>query len=230
MTSREFRERLSRRAGKADVLLSTPIVEQLEAYYRLLARWNRTINLTAFQLDEFNGQAVDRLLVEPLAAARFVPDSPLVWFDLGSGGGSPAVPLKIVRPAASLTMVESKTRKVAFLREVVRTLGFATTSVENARFEEVAASAAADGAAELVTTRAVKADGNLFSVARALLREGGRLALFRTSASPIAPPRGFRLLETAQIAGLGRASQIVLFQRNNENVPRGTNAPILQRH
>ena len=223
MTSREFHERLSRCASRADVSLSGPVVEQLEAYYRLLARWNNKVNLTALQLEEFDDQTVDRLLVEPLAAARFVLDSPLTWFDLGSGGGSPAVPLKIVRPAARLTMVESKTRKVAFLREAVRMLGLANTSVENARFEEVAARARTGGEAELVTVRAVKTDEMLFGVARALLREGGRFVLFRSNSSTIAAPPGFQILETARLVKSGKSPQIVACVRT-KNVPRGTKA------
>ena len=221
MTSREFRERLSRRTGNADISLSGPVVEQLEAYYRLLARWNRKVNLTAFQLDEFNDQAVDRLIVEPLAAARFVPNSPLVWFDVGSGGGSPAVPLKIVRPAAHLTLVESKTRKAAFLREAARTLGLSQTAVKNARFEEVAAGTSAGGAADLITVRAVKADEKLFVAARALLREGGRLVLFRANGPSMAPPRGFQPLESVRVANLGKASRIEALARTPD-VPRGT--------
>src|SRR3979490_2129499 len=106
MTSREFQERLSRRARKAYVSLTAPVVDRLEAYYRLLTRWNTKVNLTALQLEELTDPAFARLLLEPLAAAGLVADSPLVWFDLGSGGGSPAIPLKIVRPAARLTMVE----------------------------------------------------------------------------------------------------------------------------
>jgi len=148
MTSREFDERLSRRARKANVPLTHDIVERLEEYYRLLARWNTKVNLTALQLSEFTDQAVDRLLIEPLAAARFVLDSPLAWFDLGSGGGSPAIPLKIARPAARLTMVESKVRKTAFLREAVRMLGLRDTSVENARFEDIAVRQSSIGAAD----------------------------------------------------------------------------------
>ena len=225
MTSSEFRDRLSRRAGNADIWLSSAVVEQLEAYYRLLARWNRKVNLTAFQLDEFNDQAVDRLIVEPLAAACFVPNSPLVWFDLGSGGGSPAVPLKIVRPAALLIMIESNARKATFLREAVRTLGLGQASVENARFEGVA-TGASPGGAELVTVRAVKTDEKLFGVARALLREGGRLVLFRTNGSSIAPPRGFQLLDSVRVAKLDKASRIVASRivalERTLDVPRGT--------
>ena len=230
MTSREFRDRLSRRARQADIALSVPLLDQLEAYYRLLARWNRKINLTAFHLDELNDQAVDRLFIEPLAAARFVSDSPQVWFDLGSGGGSPAVPLKIARPAAHLTMIESKTRKAAFLREAVRTLGLAETCVENARFEEMSARASLRGAADLLTVRAVKADERLFSVARTLLRKGGRLVLFLANGSSIVVPRGFQLVESAPISGLGKAPPQVVMLRRAEDVPRGTEAKAAQTH
>jgi len=207
-TSREFRERLSRRARKANVTLTTPVVERLEAYYRLLARWNTKTNLTALQLEELTDPAVDRLLVEPLAAARFVDHSPLVWFDLGSGGGSPAIPLKIVRPAARLTMVESKARKAAFLREAVRVLDLQNASVEDARFEDIAARPSATGMAELVTVRAVKTDKVLFRASRALLREGGRLMLFCSSGTKIPAQLGFQVLEGARLWGPG-SSQIV---------------------
>jgi 16S rRNA (guanine527-N7)-methyltransferase len=208
MTSREFDERLSRRARKASVPLTLDIVERLEEYYRLLARWNTKVNLTALQLSEFTDQAVDRLLIEPLAAARFVLDSPLAWFDLGSGGGSPAIPLKIARPAARLTMVESKVRKAAFLREAVRMLGLADASVENERFEDVAARQSSIGAADLLTVRAVKTGNALFDATRALLREGGRLVLFGSSGTQTECPPGFQLLEAGRLAGPG-SSQIV---------------------
>jgi 16S rRNA (guanine527-N7)-methyltransferase len=226
MTSREFHERLSRRARKASVSLTAPVVDRLEAYYRLLARWNTKVNLTALQLEELTDEAVDRLLVEPLAAARFVPDSPLVWFDLGSGGGSPAIPLKIARPAAGLTMVESKVRKAAFLREAVRMLGLENASVENARFEDIAARTSATGTAELVTVRAVKTDHVLFRASRALLREDGRLVLFGSSSPKITAPPGFQILEATSLSGPG-SSQIVACVPAGDlrDVPRETKRP-----
>ena len=189
----EFRDRLGRRARRATVSLTTDSVQALEAYFRLLSRWNAKINLTALPLVEPTEETFDRLLIEPIAAAQKVQDRPDRWIDLGSGGGSPAIPLKIIRPSLKLTMVESKTRKAAFLREAIRTIGLAEATVAHARFEEYAIEAA--GSAELITVRAIRADRLLFDVAGRLLGPNGRLMMFRPTASAITVP-GFSCIET----------------------------------
>jgi 16S rRNA (guanine527-N7)-methyltransferase len=176
VTSREFKERLSRRARKARVRLPSEILAPYEAYFRLLAQWNVKINLTGLPLQPPTDETFDRLFIEPLAAAPLVPDAVGVWFDLGSGGGSPAFPLKLIRPALALTLVESKTRKAAFLREVVRVLKLPETDVANVRFEEL--EPGTHSAADLVTVRAVRPDAALFKVSGRLLKTGGRLLLF----------------------------------------------------
>src|SRR5262245_6695674 len=141
----------------------------------MLAQWNVKINLTALPLQAPSDATFDRLFIEPLLAAELIPDIPGTWFDLGSGGGSPALPLKMVRPSLSLTLVESKTRKAAFLREVVRTLKLQGTEVANVRFQELPTPVPA---ADLVTVRAVRPDRILLDETARLLRVGGHLLLF----------------------------------------------------
>ena len=175
MTSREFRERLSRRARKARVVVPEQVFVPLEAYYRLLAKWNIKINLTALPLQAPTDATFDRLFIEPLLAAEVIPDIPGTWFDLGSGGGSPALPLKMVRPSLALTLVESKTRKAAFLREVVRALKLPQTDVANMRFQELPTPTPA---ADIVTVRAVRPDRTLLDESARLLRTGGHLLVF----------------------------------------------------
>ena len=125
MNSREFQDRLTRRGRRAGVALATDLAAQLEAYYRLLSAWNRKINLTGLNLSDLPPEAIDRLLIEPLVAARHVPAGATRMLDVGSGGGSPAIPLALAVPGMRLLMVESKTRKSVFLREAIRTLGLA---------------------------------------------------------------------------------------------------------
>ena len=175
MTSREFRERLSRRARRVRVRAPEEVLAPLETYYRLLAQWNVKINLTALPLQTPTDATFDRLFIEPLLAAELIPDVPGTWFDLGSGGGSPALPLKMVRPSLSLTLVESKTRKAAFLREVIRALKLAGTEVANVRFQELPTPTPA---ADLVTVRAVRVDRTLLDESARLLRVGGHLLFF----------------------------------------------------
>ena len=200
VTSLEFRDRVARRTRRAKAPISLGMLEPLEAYFRLLAQWNATINLTALPLDAPTDETFDRLLVEPLAAARQIPShTPSVWVDLGSGGGSPAIPLKIARPALRLTMIESKERKSAFLREAIRALGLVDATVATERFESAATRPDLTGTADIVTVRAVKTDSDFFEVARQILKAGGRLLLFRPAHSPSADPSGFVRVTTVPL-------------------------------
>jgi 16S rRNA (guanine527-N7)-methyltransferase len=199
MTSREFQDQLAKRAVAARVELSAELGAQLEEYYRLLAHWNGSINLTALPLDPITDQALDRLLIEPLTAAGYVLTESPIWFDVGSGGGSPAIPLKFAKPAARLTMVESKERKAAFLREAVRLLDIEHTSVETKRIEEVAASASHGGTADLITVRAVRVDATLLAAIQTLLRLGGQTLFFGAKHADFGALRGLEVL--AEVSG-----------------------------
>jgi 16S rRNA (guanine527-N7)-methyltransferase len=215
VTPHEFGERLNKRlraAATPAAELTPEIAAQLFSYYQLLARWNATINLTSLPLDGWDDQAIDRLLIEPLQASRYVPESAISWFDIGSGGGSPAIPLKILRPAAQLTMVESKSRKAAFLREAVRELHLPGAVVETERFEDLASRPGMRGVAQLVTVRAVRVDAAVFGGAAALLAQSGALFLFT---SGIAPARTgeFDLAEAAQLTEQMDSELIVLRRR-----------------
>ena len=132
-----FRDQLITRLETVGVAIpGDEALDKIEAYFELLTRWNRTINLTALPLEKPTDETIDRLFTEALAAVRHLPNSAKQWFDFGSGGGSPAVPMQAVASQIHLTMVESKERKAAFLREVVRNLELSAT-VANMRFEDV---------------------------------------------------------------------------------------------
>ncbi len=177
---REFRERLRRRAKSANIPLESALIDGLETYYQLLSKWNAKINLTAFRLTpEGEDAAIDRLLIEPVAAARYIPENSRTLLDAGSGGGSPAIPLKLASPNLALRMVEVKTRKAVFLREAVRALGFRDAEVETSRFEELLPRAELHEALDLVSIRAVRVEIRTLNSLQAFLRPGGKLLLFR---------------------------------------------------
>jgi len=162
-------------------------ISELAAFLQLLAKWNRSINLTALSLARPSDAAVDRLIVEPVSAARFISADAAVWFDLGSGGGSPAIPMKVARPDLRLTMVEATAKKAAFLREAIRALGLSDTTVEAGRFEEVSADPRYVGRGDLVTARAVRTDESFYRAARELLGRAGQLWVFRSATAEKEP-------------------------------------------
>lgn len=193
MTTREFQDRLARRARRAGVSLPSDLATRLETYFRLLEAWNRKINLTGFNLAEPTSETLDRLLIEPLVAARHVPSGATHMLDIGSGGGSPAIPIALATPAIHLLMVESKTRKAVFLREAIRAVELRGADVATSRYEELLARPDLHEANNVVTIRAVRVEPRLLSNLQAFIKPGGFLFLFRgaTAADPaetVPPP------------------------------------------
>ena len=156
--------------------MDASLASALAKYVELLQRWNRRMNLTG--LGEGDG-GLDRLVVEPLVAAQHMGAGAASVVDIGSGGGSPAVPLKLAVPRLELRMVESKKKKAAFLREVVWQLGLEDVVVETCRYEELWTRPELQGAADVVTVRAVRVRGPALAGLQRLVRVGGALWLFR---------------------------------------------------
>jgi len=172
--------KLAKHARRAGLSLGPEVSSRLVAYFQLLQKWNEKISLTSLPVRDAGDEALDRLLIEPLIASQYLPNGNSRIVDIGSGGGSPAIPLKIVLPGSGLQMVESKNRKAAFLREAIRQLTLTDTTVFAGRFEELLAKPALHEAADAVTIRAVKTDERLLMSLQALLRPGGFLCLFHS--------------------------------------------------
>ncbi len=187
VTVQETRRRVERRLRRAGADVSETVVEQLAEYLMLLERWNVRMNLTALERPD---DAVDRLIVEPVLAARDIDGWARTLLDVGSGGGSPAIPLKVVRPDLSLTMVESKTRKSVFLREVVRHLGLSRVQVETVRFEQLLARPEYLESMSVISMRAVRVEAGELRTLQAFLAPGGQMLWFLsgTQQLPLVPP------------------------------------------
>jgi 16S rRNA (guanine527-N7)-methyltransferase len=221
VAQRDFRTRLLRRASKAGIRLTDDLSASLTAYYELLARWNRKINLTGLTDPD---EAIDRLLMEPLVAARYLPSPTARLMDIGSGGGSPAIPLKLSTPGISLTMVEAKARKSAFLREAIRQLELESTQVENARYEELLTRPELHDRHDAVSIRAVRVEPRALVTLQAFLRPRGTLMLFRgpdglSESQAFYPP-----LEHVQTVPLLEATQsrLTVLAKRPIGVPAGS--------
>jgi 16S rRNA (guanine527-N7)-methyltransferase len=180
MSSRELRDRIRKRARRANLDVGSELLDGLERYFVLLAKWNAKINLTSFKLEAADyDEAIDRLLLEPVVASRHIQNVAEQAIDIGSGGGSPAIPLLLAAERLQLRMVESKTRKAVFLREALRELNVTRGTVETSRFEELLTRPELHEGLDLVTIRAVRVEPRTLVSLQAFLKPGGQLFLFR---------------------------------------------------
>lgn len=105
--------------------------EKLLAYLALLQKWNKTFALTALRDPE---KAVSHHLLDSLAILPYVKFDSLL--DVGSGGGQPGIPLAIVRPELRVTLLDSNSKKTAFLQQAVIELGLSNIAVHCGRVEQ----------------------------------------------------------------------------------------------
>ena len=195
-------DRIARRAKRAKLEIDAPLQEALAAYVDLLMRWNRRINLTALTDDD---DGIDRLVIEPLVAARRLPRHDAVVTDIGSGGGSPAVPMKLAAPSVRLRLVESRTRKAAFLREAVRRLALQDTAVEACRFEELADREELAAQSDVVSVRAVRTGARMLGRIEPLLKADGAVFLFGSTRESVdAVPAPWRVDGVYPLPGRSR--------------------------
>lgn len=108
---------------------------QLVAYVALLAKWNRTYNLTAIREP---ARMVTHHLLDSLAVLPHLPArADLRLLDVGAGGGLPGIPLAIARPAWSVTLVDPNHKKAAFMTQASLELDLRNVRVHAARVEDL---------------------------------------------------------------------------------------------
>ena len=142
----------------------------------LLQKWNRKVSLTSLPVGDAGDEAIDRLLIEPVLAAKFLPAPHGKAIDIGSGGGSPAVPLKLAAPGISIRMGNRKRERGVSPRSAQPKLTEA--EVDAVRFEELLVRPTLHETADVVMMRAVKVDGETLTGLQFFLKPGGLLFLF----------------------------------------------------
>ncbi len=126
---------IRRALGEFLIAVSDSQVLQIQQYMRILLAWNEKINLTSIR-DPL--EILNRHFCECMYAASTVPVEDGRLADVGSGAGFPGLPLKIIRPALQVVLIESNVKKATFLAEVIRDLGLTDARVLVSRYEELA--------------------------------------------------------------------------------------------
>jgi 16S rRNA (guanine527-N7)-methyltransferase len=124
--------KISDRLAAVGLPVSAEQSDALAAFVELLLRWNKVYNLTGVRgADEI----LDRHLIESFALRPLLHGATVA--DVGTGGGLPGVPLAIAEPTRRFTLIESRAKRVRFLRHVVAELNLVNTVVAHCRAEDL---------------------------------------------------------------------------------------------
>lgn len=199
---------IGRRLAAVGLPIDARHAELLAQFVALLLRWNRVYNLTGVRgADEI----LDRHLVESFALRALLRGTDIA--DVGTGAGLPGLPLAIAEPERRFTLIESRAKRVRFLRHVVAELGLANTSVAHARAEDLPV----DRPFATVLARAVAPPAELLSICRHLTAPGSVLLLL-TAPHLEETFRGLApdwVARPAAVAGPKLKSSIVVLERIN---------------
>lgn len=167
--------------GLAELRLALPEAAraQLMDYVALLAKWNRTYNLTAIDdpLRMVSHHLLDSLVVLPHLPMPEVAS----LADAGSGAGLPGIPLAVARPEWRVVLAEANEKKTAFLRQAALELGLRNVDVHQGRVEQwqpatrftvVISRAFAELARFLAACRHLVAPGGILAAMKGVLPRG----------------------------------------------------------
>ncbi|MFZ5565230.1 MAG: 16S rRNA (guanine(527)-N(7))-methyltransferase RsmG [Thermodesulfobacteriota bacterium] len=131
--SEQWRRFLAENARTMGIDVTDRQLEQFSIHARELARWNKTVNLTA--ITDPAESAIKHFLDAMVPAPFIDPGGSLL--DIGTGAGFPGIPLKVLVPSIALTLVESSIKRVTFLGQVVRLLSLESVTILHRRVEQV---------------------------------------------------------------------------------------------
>lgn len=150
------------------IVLNETQIKQFHDYYLLLKKWNDIMNLTTIIEEE---KVYEKHFYDSLTVAFEYDFSNKKMLDIGTGAGFPSIPLKIVFPSLKLTAMDSVTKKMKFIEDVVKNLDLKDVTIVPDRAESYIVKHREEF--DVVTARAVARLNILMELAAPYLKVGG---------------------------------------------------------
>ncbi|MBQ2932012.1 MAG: 16S rRNA (guanine(527)-N(7))-methyltransferase RsmG [Clostridia bacterium] len=158
--------------------LSQKEEQDFEVYSNLLVEWNEKMNLTS--ITDPDGISIKHFLdsIAPIFKTEIAKDSKVI--DIGTGAGFPGVPIKIIRRDLDFTYLDSLNKRITFLKEVSKNLGFEKAEFVHGRAEESGQNKNMREKYDFAVSRAVAPLKILSEYSIPLLKVGGRFLAFKS--------------------------------------------------
>jgi 16S rRNA (guanine527-N7)-methyltransferase len=154
-----------------DIEIDPDVTQQFAIHASELIKWNRKFNLTAITHPK---EIALKHFLDSLVPARFIPDNARMM-DIGSGGGFPGIPLKILKPSLSVLLIDGTRKKVNFLKHVLRILKLEDIEALQIRAENLGRDATRSKSFDIIISRALSAPDAFVRMALPLLTEAGTI-------------------------------------------------------
>ena len=156
-------------AWDLEIRVDSDQVEKFSTHAMELAKWNQKMNLTA--ITDPVEVAVKHFL-DSMAPDSMIPLNASL-LDIGSGGGFPGIPLKIMKPSLSVTLIDASRKKVSFLKHVIRTLKLDNIEALHIRAEDLAKHPSYINRFDVIISRALSSLDSFVNLALPLLADEG---------------------------------------------------------
>ncbi len=159
-----------------DIQMDQEHLDKFAVHATELMKWTAKTNLTT--ITDPLEVAVKHYLDSLAPAPMIQPDSSLL--DIGSGGGFPGIPLKILIPSLSVTLIDASRKKVSFLMHMIRILGLDNIVARHIRAEDLAEERHPANTYDVIMSRALSSLDDMVLLARPLLAGGGTIMALKS--------------------------------------------------
>lgn len=173
--STEWNRLIADGANELNLTLDQKKIERLGRHAAELLRWNQTINLTA--ITDPAKIAVNHFL-DSLAPAPLIPPNASL-LDIGSGGGFPGIPLKVLTPSLSVMLIDASRKKISFLKHAIRTLDLHNIEARQIRAEDLIKDGTPTHIFDVIISRALSSTDVFVHKALPLLSKNGIIILMK---------------------------------------------------
>lgn len=134
MNFEEFKEEWTKKYPESANKIAEEQMKKYFFYMELLLEWNQKMNLTAITDPK---EIILKHFIDSMTISPYIEEEKKV-IDVGTGAGFPGIPLAIICPNTSFTLIDALNKRISFLKEVVTKLQLSNVVVEHARAEDFA--------------------------------------------------------------------------------------------